>query len=413
MLSRQEDPHQKMEIDLDMAWHLGLCLDLGESDTVEIRKHPRPPKRLRQVKNGVKNSSRALPETDSPEYIHNIEHGRLHQFPVELLLQVGEYLTLDAIFAIRLSCRDFYQIYSPPFIIGPDERDAFKIALRRDALSWYCRWEHFKGLPNLIEATCSKCESRHSISQFSTVELAKAPEHRACIGASVLKLCHHQSFTFCEIRKAAYKSINDIHLATIQTYWISASIESIPLSAPLLISTIGYGGLHGQCNVARTFRLLHLSKSEKLVGSHVANPLSAVLPFLCQHVNAQDLHPEAVKVVERRPIHHSLGWSYYDDIGSCHECAIVWVPCGDIECGTKYTLFRRKLDDDAEMEEIMLTMWKRYEGNPGSADPAWAADLADRLASEQSKANRELIKSRVKTTLFKSRGLGDWTWGVV
>ncbi|KAF2786827.1 hypothetical protein K505DRAFT_137780 [Melanomma pulvis-pyrius CBS 109.77] len=89
----------------------------------------------------------------------------------------------DAILALRLVSRDFYRIFELPFIVEPLFRNRFKAALRRDNISWYSRWERYKGLPNLPSATCSACGSRHSKSQFLPQELARNPEDRICIGA--------------------------------------------------------------------------------------------------------------------------------------------------------------------------------------------------------------------------------------
>lgn len=347
--------------------------------------------------------------------MHNHQHSRLHQLPAELILQISDGLSEDpdAILAIRLVSRDFYPIFELPFIIGPNHRDSFKATLRRDNISWYSRWERFKGLPNLPSATCSACGYRHSKSQFVSQELAKNPEDRICVGAK-------ETLSMGDGRKATLNEILDLgsppkHLATgfQQVYICKSSVTTKSrVHIPFLESTIAHMLSTRNLGVVRHFRLLTLPKKELLLEETLAQSLSALESLICPFIRSHDLHFEDYFISFRPPqsrnpdslTHITKRYRSYN---------YAWVNCRccnpEHSCHSLFSLHRQQSEFDEGMHDVILSVFKVYRPSSESADPAWADVVIRRLVEEQNELNRKL-REQVDTVVYATKRIGEWTW---
>ena len=324
----------------------------------------------------------------------------------------------DAILAIRLVSRDFYPIFELPLIIGPEERDSFKAALRRDDASWYPRWERFKGLSNLPRATCSACGSRHSKSQFSSQELAKDPENRVCIGTQeFLRMYEGQKASLNEIRDLGP---DNFLKAGFQKAYVSKSSGTLDThsSAPFLEAIIAHTFSARELKVTRHFRLLAIPKRVKLSKEDLTQPLLSIKSTLCSFLRVDELQVEVPSITPRSPQWkqpRSLD-SLYDPYKNLYDpYNYAWIICWcwdegkEDRCDSLLSLHRRQSGFDEETDEVVLSVYKDYRPSSDNADPGWADGLVRRLVDEQKALNQTACKD-VNTVVYKAKGRGEWDW---
>lgn len=376
-------------------------------------RNPRPAKRVRQVDDLATVSSRALARTNSSEYLHNLQYSGLHQLPEELILQINDRLSHypDAILALRLVSRDFYRIFELPFIVEPLFRNRFKAALRRDNISWYSRWERYKGLPNLPSATCSACGSRHSKSQFLPQELARNPEDRICIGAKeTLSMGDGSTATLNEILDRG-SPLEHLGTALQQVYVCKSFVTTKSrVHTPFLESTIVHMLNAQNLVVVRHFRLLPLPKQELSAEETRAQSRSALETFVCPFIQSHKLRfkdclmnfqPPKSKVprylVHITKLYRSYNFTRFPN----------WCRCPADSDPSVVSLHRRQSEFDEGMHDVISSVFEVYRPPSESADPAWADVVIRRLVDEHNELNGKLHE-QVDTVEYTAKGIGQW-----
>ncbi|KAF2733882.1 hypothetical protein EJ04DRAFT_553080 [Polyplosphaeria fusca] len=237
------------------------------TDNVHGRvRNPRPAKRRQwRVSRFAEKPRRALPYRDCAEYRHNITSSQLHSLPGELILDIGDILTADAVLAMRLVCRDFYFILRPPLIADYEARESFKAGLKRDAFSWYPRYTQLKGLQDLV--ICAACRTLHAKSRFTSKSLSRAPEERTCIGAEQrLRLCNHRTLSLNDIREHANEGSDRFDCLAPAACRTFVSITdpgpgNSPVKKPFLEAIIAHVEWPGRIQIARHFQLFTLAET--------------------------------------------------------------------------------------------------------------------------------------------------------
>jgi hypothetical protein len=352
---------------------------------------------------------------DTPEYKHNHEHSLFHQLPADLMPQMIDEISkhADALFALRLVCRDFHTLFQAPFIIGPDERESFKAGLRRDDAIWYPRYERLKGLDNLPKAICSACRVQHPKSQFSPEELAKDPECRICVGAqNSFRLATDCDITFNNIRDLG----PDESKAGFQKAFVSKCIIRKPdiyLRGPVMDTIIAHTFRHRELQTLRQIRLMSLSESSGIPFETLLQCLIAVGEYVCGLFDAISICVEGGQAGIRSK--YQPPTPLWKDCDSIYESfGKRWVPCMCSDkrggnCVHLYSLWRRHSRIHPGFDDVILSFSRTYRPEIDAADPRWATDVVRELVEQQMKMNRG-AGADGETTVFQASGRGDWTW---
>jgi hypothetical protein len=336
------------------------------------------------------------------EHRHNVEVSSLHQLPAELMLEIIDQLveSTASILCMRLVARDFYPLFEVPFIVLPDERDAFKAALRRDDLAWFSRWEKVKGLDALSEAVCSACRTRHPKAHFSLEELARDMQQRICIGAKeTARLCARE-FSLNQISRS---TLNTCPRGATAAVYISKSLTTVTarhILSPVLETVVAHVIFPRlrQMDVTFHFRVpaswgkknIHDGSIPelKLGGKHLVR---VSLPTTSSQIIASKLK-DPIHDLYR---HHQSKW---------YACACNSPP----KTKTYYSGLQRDSETQGE-ERAVLSVLKRYEAREEHGGPGWHGEVVQSLVHQQNELNAE-NEAGARSRLYKATEKGAWTW---
>jgi hypothetical protein len=317
----------------------------------------------------------------------------MHQLPAELWLDIIDYISTDttSVLCMQLVARDFFPLFEAPFFILPEERDAFKAALRRDDLTWYSKLEQLNGLDELAQAVCSACESRHRKSQFKPEELAKGPQQRRCIGAEETVVLNGRTATFNEVFDCTPEACQRNGIAAV---YISKSATNQSVRKPTLETIVAHVTDHRRLEVTFHFRHSPSHGDEHAPAESLQESFLSTYDLICPQLQAKLMHCETI-TRDEKPIRqkafrklqkHTPG--VYDRWGyQWHNCVCRAKTCDHTICSEEF--LGCKAQDEKAERTMVLTVWRTYRADMDSAAPDWARSIVMKLVHQQSNLNAD------------------------
>jgi hypothetical protein len=312
-----------------------------------------------------------------------------------------------SVLCMQLVARDFYPLFKAPFIMFPEERDAFRAALRRDDMTWLSKLEQLKGLDALSQAVCSACETRHHKAQFTLEELAKDPHQRRCIGTEEVVVMNGG-------RKATLNDIYDSVLDTCRregfraVYISKRDQDQTPQQArkPILETIIAHVTRQRQLDVTFHFRHSFRHKDTHIYDESGLELEFASADIVCPQLQAKllrcetvTMNPEAFKrsIGSATKVYDRWGYQWHSCIcrvSTCHE-SFWYENFQDCEVGDE--------------KEMVLSTLRSYRADEDYVAPDWHRQIVLRLVHQQSELNAKGgILAGIH--LYEAKEKGEWTW---
>ncbi|KAF2821260.1 hypothetical protein CC86DRAFT_374101 [Ophiobolus disseminans] len=132
-----------------------------------------------------------------------------HKLPVEILLQIGRFLSFPDRLSLRYTCR-WFTANLPTHDARFQDRADFAARLTVDAYARRLRLETRLIFYDIL--FCRACLRPHEISSFSDSQRKQPPMTRKCIGASnALNVCNHNTLSLDAVIMYAYQQGREIH----------------------------------------------------------------------------------------------------------------------------------------------------------------------------------------------------------
>ena len=224
----------------------------------------------------------------------------IQELPLELILNITDFLDPPARNALRMVCRLFHSTVpntskSQMCRICQAE---FKQLIQRDRYIKYCQMEQDGLLSNRL--VCSKCLKPHDICFFSEPQKSQSSGKRACLGMQgYLEYCPHRMLSLSQLRALAYRpdgSLRDIWIRRALCQQCSSSrpvSENMVARRVELIKASSQASSSGTqkvyASLIREHAVMKFCETKVLYETNIAEALSALDLWICPHMKTCDL----------------------------------------------------------------------------------------------------------------------------
>lgn len=320
------------------------------------------------------------------------------------MLDIIEYVSKDttSVLCMQLVARSLYPLFESPLFILPEERGAFKAALRRDDLTWFAKLEQLKGLDALPKALCSACGICHHKTQFTPEELAKGPQQRRCVRAEeVVVLNGERKATLNELFDLTPDKCLQLGIAAVYVSKSVAKVTPKQAKKPVLETIVAH--VTSNRNLEVTFHFHHSMPSDA-IHTHNGSTLQSMFTddnLVCPKLQASLLRCEAVTDDRKALKGLKRKFGIYPD--QWYVCI-----CGSSTCNKALWSNYIHVDEAQGKKEMVLSLRRTFPAEENYMGPDWHKVIIDRLTEQQIELNANSGDSS-GICLYEAKEKGEWS----